>query len=99
MATVTSIKGAALAVSAQPTYRFLEPKPYKRTCQLGIVGRNMTVWNLVSSVILERHTPEEVAVDYDLPLEAVHEALDYYHRHRAAIDEEIDEIGREFGLK
>jgi uncharacterized protein (DUF433 family) len=99
MSAVVTAHPFQLGDDREPIYRFLEPKPYKQTCQLGIVGRNMTVWNLVSSIVLERDTPEEVAEDYDLPLETVHEALDYYHRHRTAIDAEIDEIGREFGLK
>jgi uncharacterized protein (DUF433 family) len=82
------------------TYRWLEPKPNKKsTRQLGIKGRNMTVWNLVADVVVSDMTREEVADDRDLPLEAVQEALDYYAANKAWIDAEVDETGRRFGLK
>jgi uncharacterized protein (DUF433 family) len=82
------------------TYQWLEPKPNKKsTRQLGIKGRNMTVWNLVADIVVSDMTPEEVADDRDLPLEAVQEALDYYAANKAWIDAEVDEAGRRLGLK
>ena len=82
------------------TYQWLEPKPYKKsTHQLGIKGRNMTVWNLVADIVVSGVTPEEVADDFDLPLEAVQEALDYYFLNKAWIDAEVDQTGRRLGLK
>jgi uncharacterized protein (DUF433 family) len=82
------------------TYQWLEPKPYKQfTRQWGIKGRNMTVWNLVADVVVSEHTPEEVAADYRLPVEAVQEALDYYYANKDWIDQEVDEEGRHLGLK
>lgn len=87
-------------MSTNTTYHWLEPKPYKRfTRQLGIRGRNMTVWNLVADVVVSGHTPQEVADDYRLPLEAVNEALEYYHANKDWIDAEINEEGRQLGLK
>jgi uncharacterized protein (DUF433 family) len=82
------------------TYRWLEPKPNKKsTRQLGIKGRNMTVWNLVADIAVGDMTPAEVAEDRDLPLEAVQEAMDYYATHKAWIDAEVNETGRRLGLK
>ena len=86
-------------MSVETTYEWLEPKPYKNTRQLGIKGRNMTVWNLVAPVVVSGRTPEKVARDYRLPVEAVTEALEYYRANKEWIDAEIDEIGRELGLK
>jgi uncharacterized protein (DUF433 family) len=81
------------------TYQWLEPKPYKQTKQLGIKGRNMTVWNLVHAVVVSEHTPEEVAEDFRLPVEAVQEALDYYYANKEWIDAEIEETARRLGLR
>ena len=82
------------------TYRWLEPKPYKKsTRQLGIKGRNMTVWNLVADIVVSEITPQETADNYDLPLDAVQEALDYYAVNKGWIDAEVDETGRRLGLK
>ena len=87
-------------MTATTTYQWLEPKPYKKsTRQLGIKGRNMTVWNVVADIVVSGMTPDEVADDYDLPLEAVQEALDYYSLNKAWIDAEVDETGRRLGLK
>jgi uncharacterized protein (DUF433 family) len=87
-------------VSVETTYQWLEPKPYKRfTKQWGIKGRNMTVWNLVADVVVSEAPPEEVARRFRLPVEAVQEALDYYALNKEWIDEEVDEEGRELGLK
>jgi uncharacterized protein (DUF433 family) len=78
-------------------YQYLEPKPYKKwTKQLGIKGRNMLVWHLVAQV---RHTsPEDVARDYRLPVEAVYEALDYFEANKDWILAENEEVGRRLGL-
>jgi uncharacterized protein (DUF433 family) len=97
MTVATNTKGEI--ATGEPHYRYLEPKPYKHTRQLGIVGRNMTVWNLVAHVLNEDRAPEEVAKSFRLPLEAVNEALDYYRRNQAMIDAETEAIGRELGLK
>ena len=87
-------------MTATTTYQWLEPKPYKKlTKQLGIKGRNMTVWNLVADVVVSGLTPEEVAKDYRLPVEAVQEALEYYYANQEWIDAEVDEVGRRLGLK
>jgi uncharacterized protein (DUF433 family) len=87
-------------MSAETTYQWLEPKPYKQfTKQLGIKGRNMIVWNLVADVVVRDVPPEEMARRYHLPVEAVQEALDYYYDNKEWIDAEVDEVGRRLGLK
>jgi len=87
-------------VSTKTTYKWLDPKPYKKfTKQLGIKGRNMIVWNLVADIVVSEKTPEYVAQNFRLPLEAVQEALDYYYANKKWIDAEVDEVGRELGLK
>jgi uncharacterized protein (DUF433 family) len=89
-----------LIVSVKANYQWLEPKPHERfTKQWGIKGRNMIVWNLVADVVVSGGSPEEVARRFRLPLEAVQEALDYYEANKEWIDAEVDEEGRELGLK
>jgi uncharacterized protein (DUF433 family) len=36
-------------------------------------------------------TPEEVAQGFDLPIDAVYEALDYYTKHRELLESEAEE--------
>ncbi|HET7676331.1 MAG TPA: hypothetical protein VFK38_00600 [Candidatus Limnocylindrales bacterium] len=49
--------------------------PWRR--QLWIKGRNLTAGDLARTIEIERWTPEEAAVEYELPLEAVIEAQRY----------------------
>jgi uncharacterized protein (DUF433 family) len=92
--------GEETMMSAKTTYQWLEPKPYKEfTKQLGIKGRNMTVWNLVADIAVRNVPPEEMARRFRLPLEAVQEAWDYYCANKEWIDAEVDEEGRQLGLK
>jgi uncharacterized protein (DUF433 family) len=87
-------------MSAKTTYQWLEPKPDRTsTKQWGIKGRNMTVWNLVAQIVVRDVPPEDIARRFDLPLQAVQEALDYYYANKAWIDEEVDAEGRQLGLK
>lgn len=89
-----------MMMSAENSYKWLEPKPYKKfTKQGGIKGRNMIVWNLVAEIVVSERTPEEVAEDYRLPLEAVQEALDYDYANKEWIDAEVETTARRLGLR
>ena len=65
--------------------RYLEPKPYKKTRFFGIKGHNMTVWHLVATMRANQFAIQETAEGFDLPVEAVEEALDYYMKNKAEI--------------
>jgi uncharacterized protein (DUF433 family) len=94
------LEGTRMNQAPATGYRWLEPKPYKKyTKQLGIKGRNMLVWHLVADIVVRDRTPECVAENFDLPVEAVREALEYYHANKEWIDAEVDQEGREFGLR
>ena len=77
-------------------YRFLEPRPHPRRRQWWLKGRNVTVGQLVYSMRASGllGDPEAAARDFDLPVEQVREALDYYGHHRRLIEEEADEEKR-----
>ena len=67
-------------MSQENHYCYLEPKPYKKTKFLGIKGRNMTVWHLVAAMPANQLTIQETAEGFDLPVEAVEEALNCYRK-------------------
>jgi len=83
-----------MAEATEVTYRYLEPRPHSWRKQLWIKGRNMTVWQLLCYMWGAEMTPEEVAKDLDLPVEAVYEALDYYQRYRDIIIADAEEEKR-----
>jgi uncharacterized protein (DUF433 family) len=79
---------------AEVTYRYLEARPHPWRKQLCIKGRNLTVWQLLTSMWVNGETPEEAARNRGLPVEAVYEALDYYKRHRDLLLREAEEERR-----
>lgn len=59
-------------------YQHLEPRPGSNYRQLWLKGRRIRAAVVYEAVHgPDPVTPEELARDYNVPLEAVHEALDY----------------------
>jgi len=70
-------------------YQFLESRPRSNYRQLWVKGRHMRAEVLYRCTVgLEPRTPEEVARDYDLPVEVVLEAIDYSIRNQGLLDTE-----------
>jgi len=62
----------------QSVYRFLAPREASNYKQFFVMGRNLRAETLYRQTVgLEPRTAPEVAADYDLPLEAVQEAIQY----------------------
>src|SRR5438105_10872629 len=67
-------------MSVSPTnYKYLAPKPKSVYRQLFVKDRRVSARTLYGMYVNEEMpmTPEEIAADYDLPLEAVREAIAY----------------------
>jgi uncharacterized protein (DUF433 family) len=74
-----------------PLYQHLEYRPGSNYREMFIKGRRIRA-SVVEGTIHgpEPITPEEFAQDYQVPLEAVHEALDYAARNQELIRQERD---------
>ena len=72
----------------QPHYQYLKPKRSSNYQQLAVNGRIRAEIIYRETVGLEPMTPEEVAGEYDIPLEAVLEAIDYCQRNKELLDAE-----------
>jgi hypothetical protein len=73
-------------------YIHLEPRPGSRYRQWFVKGRNMraeVVYRAAAGV--EPRTPEEVARDLAIPIDAVHEAIDYCRKNESLLNEERSE--------
>jgi uncharacterized protein (DUF433 family) len=76
-------------MSVQVEYQYLEPRPRSNYRQLWVKGRHMRAEVLYRCTVgPEPRTPEEVARDYDLPVEVVLEAIDYSIRNKDLLDAE-----------
>lgn len=61
------------------SWRYLDRKPGSFYRQLFVKDRNIAARTLYSAFVREedRRTPDQIAEDYDLPIEAVREAIAY----------------------
>lgn len=69
-------------------YKYLKPKPGSNYRQLFVNGRIRAEILYRETVGLEPLTPEEVAGEYGLPVEAVLETIDYCLHNQELLDEE-----------
>ena len=76
-------------MSVEVEYKFLEARPRSSYRQLWVKGRHMRAEVLYRYTVgPEPQTPEEVAREYDLPVKAVQEAIDYCTRNKDLLDAE-----------
>jgi uncharacterized protein (DUF433 family) len=72
-------------------YQYLEPRPGSNYRQLWLKGRRIRAAVVDESIHgPDPYTPEEFAAEFQVPLEAVHEALDYVTQNRQLIEQERD---------
>ena len=76
------------AMSDQIHYKHLRPKRGSSYRQLYVGGRIRAEVIYSETVGLEPLTPEQVAAEYNIPVEAVHEAIDYCVRTKELLDAE-----------
>lgn len=75
-------------------YRYLTSRPHPWKRQLFIKGRNMTAGTLVYTMRKEKMTVEAAAKDFNLPMDAVLDALHYVEHNRPLIELEVLEEKR-----
>lgn len=79
-------------MNEQREYKHLGPRLGSRYRQWFVKGRGLPAQALYRATVgLEPRTPEEVAEDFDVPLEAVHEAIDYCLRYEDLLRQEREE--------
>lgn len=84
-------------MSEQPRqWNFLDRRPGSSYKQLCIKGRRIWAWTLYCEFVKEGRTPEQLAADWNVPLEAVLEAIEYGQSDPPEIheDKSMDDIRR-----
>jgi uncharacterized protein (DUF433 family) len=78
-------------MSTTTIYRFLERDPLSSYKHLSVRGRRIKAWTIYGDFMDEEEpmTPEEIAADRDLPLEAVLEAIAYCQSNPQEIQEDL----------
>ena len=71
--------------------RYIEENPDKPgIANARLIEEGVPVWALIGYLPAVDGSAEQVAADYDIPLEAVEAALAYYEAHRSLIDARIE---------
>ena len=80
-----------MTIETNTQYQHLEPRPGSNYRTLFLKGRRIRAANVDAWIHgLDPLTPEEFASGFQVPLEAVLEALDYVARNRPLIEQERD---------
>lgn len=87
-AIVQSLQAEA---QSDETWQFLAPYPQSWRKQLYIKNRKLPASIVWGDMIVNEMTPEESAEDWNLPLEAVQEAIQYCETHKELLDLEAEE--------
>ncbi len=82
------------ALRPETGYRWLVAVPHPWRRQLSVKGRRLTVGQLADVIRANNYSPEAAAAEFDLPLEAVREALDYCERNGDLVAAEAAEERR-----
>jgi uncharacterized protein (DUF433 family) len=84
-------EGEAMTNKTETQYQHLEPRPGSNYRQLFLKGRRIRAAVIHEAVHgPDPYTPEEFAREYQVPLEAVLEALEYVAQNRPLIEQERD---------
>jgi uncharacterized protein (DUF433 family) len=75
-------------------YAYLVQRPHAWRRQLVFKGRRLTVGQFLGRMRTEHWTPEQAAAEFELPLEAAYEAVDYGMRFASLIAAEDAEDAR-----
>src|SRR5690348_6185717 len=83
--------GDSMSTESPRQYQYLEARPGSNYRQLFLKGRRIRAVSVYAAIHgPDPYTPEEYAENYQVPLEAVHEALDYVEHNRPIIQADQD---------
>ena len=79
-----------LATTTQTQWQHLAPRTNTRWQQLFIKGTRIRASVIYSDMLVNQDTPEETADNWDLPLSAIHEVMEYCQTHQALLKQEAE---------
>jgi uncharacterized protein (DUF433 family) len=82
------------ALRPELSYSYLVHRPHPWRRQLSFKGRRLTVGQFLGRMRTERWTPERAAEEFELPVEAAYEAVDYGKQYASLIEVESAEDAR-----
>ncbi len=74
--------------SSKTQWQYLEKRPHPWRQQLYFKGRRLKAFDVWMDMMVNEETPEEAADNWDLPLAAVLEAIEYCQTHQELLRRE-----------
>jgi hypothetical protein len=75
-------------------WQYLEQRPHPWRKQLYLKGRRLTAFGVWSDMIVNNEIPSEAADNWDLPLAAISEVIEYCQTHQELLKKEALEERR-----
>ncbi|NBD31538.1 MAG: hypothetical protein GVY17_00820 [Cyanobacteria bacterium] len=69
-------------------WQYLEKRPHPWRQQLYIKGRKLRAFTLWMNMIVNEMTPQQAAENWELPLAAIQEAIEYCETHQDLLEQE-----------
>lgn len=82
------------ALRPELSYSYLVRRPHPWRRQLSFKGRRLTVGQFLGRMRAEKWTPERAAAEFDLPIEAAYEAIEYGEQYASLLAAEDAEDAR-----
>lgn len=82
------------AAKPQTQWQYLEQRPHPWRQQLYFKGRRLKAFSVWMDMMVNEMSPEEAADNWDLPLAAVREAIEYCSSHQDLLKREAQEERR-----
>ncbi|MDB9418313.1 hypothetical protein [Microcystis aeruginosa] len=76
---------------AKTQWQYLEKRPHSWRQQLCFQGRRLKAFDVWSDMIVNQMTPQEAALNWELPLAAIYEAIDYCETNQQLLKQEAEE--------
>ena len=80
--------------TAKTQWQYLEHRPHPWRQQLYIKGKRIKASVIYSDMIVNNETPAEAAENWDLPLAAIEELIEYCQSHQELLEREAAEERR-----
>ena len=87
------------ATKKKTQWQYLEQRPHPWRQQLYIKGKRLRAFTVWMDMIVNEMTPAEVAESKEIPLAAVHEAIEYCETHRDLLQQEAERERRHLEAK
>lgn len=80
-------------------WQYLEKRPHPWQQQLCFKGRRLKAFDVWSDMIVNDMTPQEAALNWELPMAAIEEAIEYCQMHQDLLRREAEEERRRLEAK